>query len=412
MESDWDTPALMRGLYLHIPFCEHKCCYCDFYSVERPELLESFVDALCHEIELLPEQLPEAVAEPVATVYFGGGTPSLLSPQQLERIVERLHRIFRWGPEVEWTMECNPGTVTEERLRAYRQLGVTRLSFGVQSFHPEELRFLERIHTAQEARLAVEWARRAGFENINIDLMFAVPGQTVESWRATLQQVIALTPQHISAYSLIWEPGTPLYARWKRGEVAPVPEELDVAQYELAVHLLQDAGYLHYEVSNFVQPGYECRHNLLYWHAEEYVALGPSAHGYLRGRRYWNVRSLRQYQELIRQDRLPIASSEHLSTVERLEELVFLGLRSDGLRFDRIRQEFGIDLATEAAPILAQWEELGVVRLRTPHRLWLNWRGYLMCDELASQLILCAERALGRTDRRSSPYQELTLLAG
>jgi oxygen-independent coproporphyrinogen-3 oxidase len=395
----------MRGLYIHIPLCEHKCSYCDFYSIARPELTETVVELLCREITLVAEQLPGATAEPIATVYFGGGTPSLLSPLQLERLLNRLHAAFRIAADAEWSMECNPGTVTLDQLRAYRSLGITRLSFGVQSFHEHELRFLDRVHTARDAVVAVQWAYQAGFENVNVDLMFAVPGQTVESWRQTLQQAIALAPVHISTYSLIWEPGTPLYARWRRGEVAPVPEELDVAQYELATELLSAAGYEHYEVSNFARAGFACRHNLVYWHGEEYLALGPSAHGYVGGRRYWNVRSLRRYAELVRSGMLPLAGSEHIGPQERLEELIFLELRADGIRFDRLRQEFGIDLAAEAAELFHRWEAMEALAVWTPERLRLNWRGYLLCDELTSELLLVAERAW----RRRAAPQEVTV---
>jgi len=396
----------MRGLYVHIPICQHKCGYCDFYSVERPDLLDSFVGLLCREIALLPERLPEAVEEELVTVYFGGGTPSLLSPKQLERIVNLLRHTFRIEPQAEWSIECNPGTVDRVRLRAYRELGITRVSFGVQSFQDEELRFLERLHTAAEAVEAVQWAHEVGFEQVNIDLMFALPGQTLHSWERTLEQAVKLAPSHISAYSLIWEPGTAFYTRWQRGELTPVAEELDATQYELAAELLTRAGYHHYEVSNFARPGSECRHNLLYWHGEEYVALGPSAHGYLRGRRYWNVRSLKRYGELLRCGALPIAGVEQVGPQERLIELLFLGLRSDGIRFDRLRREFGIELAEEAAPLFEQWEELGMVAIRSPECLRLNRRGYLFCDELAAELVLCAERVW---QRRKGSY-EVSLL--
>ncbi len=399
----------MRGLYVHIPFCEHKCSYCDFYSVERTALLEAFVEALCREIALLPEAFPEVLEEPIATLYFGGGTPSLLTPQQLERIFSALQRVFRLEPQLEWTLECNPGTVDQERLRAYRQLGVNRVSFGVQSFEEQELRFLERLHTAQEAVQAVEWAYRVGFENVNVDLMFAVPGQTLQSWQRTLEKALRLAPQHISAYSLIWEPGTPLYARWRRGEVEPVSEELDVAQYELVATMLESAGYVHYEVSNFAHPGHYCRHNMLYWHGAEYVALGPSAHGHVRGRRYWNVRNLRRYCELVRQGVLPIAGSEQLGVEERLEELLLLGLRADGLRFEQIRQEFALDVPAEVGALFVQWEQAGWVRLWTPERLWLNWRGYMVCDELAAELVARLER-VWRTSGRSVIARSLPVL--
>lgn len=402
----------MRGLYIHIPVCQHKCSYCDFYSVERPELLEVFVRMLSRELELLSEQFPEALGEPVVTVYIGGGTPSLLSPQQLEYLIGRIRATFRVELQAEWTIECNPGTVDREQLRVYRRLGLTRLSFGVQSFEELELRFLERWHTAEEAAAAVRWAHEVGFEQVNIDLMFAVPGQTLQTWRRTLVQAVALAPSHISTYSLIWEPGTALYARWRRGEIAPVPEELDVAQYELAVEQLTAAGYEHYEVSNFARPGSECRHNLLYWHGQEYVALGPSAHGYVRGRRYWNVRSVERYSDFLRRGMLPIAGMEFVGPRERLAELLLLGLRSDGISFERLRRECGIDLADRAAPLFRQWEELGLVREWSSARLRLNWRGYLLCDELAAELLLCVERSWQPVGAVSSDSEGLTMECG
>ncbi len=397
----------MRGLYVHIPVCQHKCSYCDFYSVERPGLLEAFVEALCREIELLAEQFPAVLEEPLVTVYIGGGTPSLLTPFQLERLLERIRATFTIEPQAEWTLECNPGTVSREQLRIYRQLGLTRLSVGVQSFEEAELRFLERLHTAEEAAMAIQWAHEAGFEQVNVDLMFAVPGQTLQTWRRTLERAVALEPSHISAYSLIWEPGTALYARWRRGEIAPVPEELDVAQYELAVERLMAAGYGHYEVSNFARPGSECRHNLLYWHGEEYVALGPSAHGYVRGRRYWNVRSIERYFAALRCGKLPIAGSEHIGPRERLAELIFLGLRSDGVSFERLRREYGIELADGAYALLRRWQELGLVQEWSETHLRLNWRGYLVCDELAAELTLSAERLW---ERHTGSSQHLPVL--
>jgi oxygen-independent coproporphyrinogen-3 oxidase len=300
----------MRGIYVHIPFCQHKCSYCDFYSVVQLQFTEQFVRALCQEMQLYAERMPELAEQPIATVFLGGGTPSLLPLPQLEAIVRQLRALFPIAEDAEWSIEANPGTVDLERLRAIRALGFRRISFGVQSFQEAELRFLERIHTPQEARAAVEWAHAAGFDSINVDLMFAIPGQTLRSWERTLQEALALAPHHISAYSLIWEPGTPLYARWQRGEVHPVAEELDTQMYALVAQFLEAAGYVHYEVSNFARPGHCCRHNLLYWHGQEYLAVGPSAHGFLRGRRYWNVRSLHGYVRRIAAGELPIAGME------------------------------------------------------------------------------------------------------
>ena len=382
----------MRGIYVHIPFCQHKCSYCDFYSVVQLQFTEQFVRALCQEMQLYAERMPELAEQPIATVFLGGGTPSLLPLPQLEAIVRQLRALFPIAEDAEWSIEANPGTVDLERLRAIRALGFRRISFGVQSFQEAELRFLERIHTPQEARAAVEWAHAAGFDSINVDLMFAIPGQTLRSWERTLQEALALAPHHISAYSLIWEPGTPLYARWQRGEVHPVAEELDTQMYALVAQFLEAAGYVHYEVSNFARPGHCCRHNLLYWHGQEYLAVGPSAHGFLRGRRYWNVRSLHGYVRRIAAGELPIAGMEQLSAWERLEELLFLQLRSDGLRCRELHHAFGLDLFEPESELFRQWEHAGWVRECSPERIWLNWRGYAIADELAADLIARAER--------------------
>jgi oxygen-independent coproporphyrinogen III oxidase len=231
----------MHGLYLHIPFCERKCVYCDFYSIESTHLIDAFVDRLLIELDL------RADAQHTCTsIFFGGGTPSLLTPSHLERILDRVALRYSIAADVECTMECNPGTVTREKLEAYRALGVNRLSFGVQSFVSEELQFLARIHSAEEADDAMRLARAAGFENVNMDLMFALPPQTLGSLGYSIDRMLALEPDHISAYSLIFEPGTPLYAQWRKGAVKPHPEELDAAMYALTMDRLGEAGYDQY----------------------------------------------------------------------------------------------------------------------------------------------------------------------
>jgi oxygen-independent coproporphyrinogen-3 oxidase len=374
----------MTGLYLHIPFCERKCSYCDFYSIERTDMMGRFVDRLCAEITMRPS------ADTFTSVFFGGGTPSLLSPEQLDRIVRVIRDTYAIASDAEWTMECNPGTVTDASLAAYRASGINRLSFGVQSFNENELQFLQRIHSADDADAAMRLARAAEFDNVNMDLMFALPPQTMESWTYSIERMLALRPDHISAYSLIFEPGTPLFTQLKKGLVKPHAEELDADMYAYVMQRLRDAGYVQYEVSNFALPGKQCRHNLTYWHAEPYLSVGPSAHGYLNGTRYWNLSNLRSWSQRIDEGALPVANEETLTSVERLHERLFLEFRADGIRLDRLQREFAVDLPSVLGEQLRWWLEEGLVVLKN-NVLSLTQRGYQVCDELSLRMIESAE---------------------
>ena len=373
----------MHGLYLHIPFCEKKCSYCDFYSIESMTHIDRFTDVLLQEIELRKHQYD---GTPITSVFFGGGTPSLLSPEAITRINAAIRSAVYVADNAEWTMECNPGTVTSERLSAYRTAGINRLSFGVQSFTASELAFLDRIHDAQQAEQAMTLARTAGIDNVNMDLMFAVPGQTIETLTHNLQRMIALDPDHISAYSLIYEQGTPLYAKLKKGLVTPLPEELDVQMYKLVIDTLRGAGYHQYEVSNFAKPGMECKHNLTYWHAENYLAFGPSAHGYIGSTRYWNKRSLTAWMDDVIKGILPEANREILGDNDLLSEFLFLHLRADGIPLVDVQQRFGIDLRHSLQPNLNYWIEEGFIE-DTNNVLRLTAEGYRVCDELTVKVL-------------------------
>jgi oxygen-independent coproporphyrinogen III oxidase len=364
----------MTGFYFHIPFCDKKCTYCDFYSIESKGLMGRFVDTLVHEMTL------RADAQPTSdfTVFFGGGTPSLLAPTQLERI---LSNIAHLDDAVEVTMECNPGTVTLENLKAYRSLGIDRLSFGVQSFVQEELDFLTRIHTADEAREAMRLARAAGFENVNMDLMFAMPVQTRESLQFNIHEMLKLAPDHISAYSLTYEPGTPLYTQKTKGLIAPHNEEVDADMYAIVIDRLTAAGYEQYEVSNFAKPGHRCAHNLVYWHGEDHLSVGPSAHGLVGGRRYWNHRSLTSWTQKVEANELPEANDERIDEQKRMMELAFLTIRADGMPMEQFRSEFDIDLRSALQPDLQYWSEAGMVEERDGV-LRLTSKGYVVCDEI------------------------------
>ncbi|MFM8437301.1 MAG: radical SAM family heme chaperone HemW, partial [Candidatus Kapaibacterium sp.] len=335
----------MTGLCIHIPYCQHKCSYCDFYSIEKTADIPSFVTTLCKEIRMRAESAV-ALKEPFTTVFFGGGTPSLVVPSDMERIIRALRDSYAFSDECEWTMECNPGTVTRDSLTAYKGLGMNRLSFGVQSFHESELRFLERIHDASDVVKGVDGARRAGFDNINLDVMFALPGQTEERLSHTLRNIVSLGPEHVSAYSLIYEEGTPLHARLLRGDIRKLPEEDDARMYELTIDFLESQGYRQYEVSSFAKEGHRCRHNLCYWTGSNYLAFGPSAHGYVGDTRYRNVRNISRYMDAVDSGRLPTIGTETLRHDQVLFENVFLGLRSTGVHVGRLMASHGCDVAS------------------------------------------------------------------
>lgn len=380
-----------QSIYIHVPFCERKCTYCDFYSIESTQYIADFVDTLLSEIELRLSTLP-APPNP-NTIFFGGGTPTLLTPEQMQRIMAALPSPAD-GAEI--TMEANPGTITKEKLTAYRAIGVNRLSIGIQSFQAPELEFLTRIHSAEQAVQGVALAREAGFENVNVDLMFALPNQTMTSLADTIRRTLELRPDHISAYSLIYEHGTPLYRRLMKGEVTPTNDEVDADMYEFVTTQLTSAGYHQYEVSNFARNGKQCKHNLTYWHALDHLSFGPSAHGLLHGMRYWNHRSLTSWRLLVQQGTLPQANTESLSRNEQLEELLFLTLRANGLPFQRIYDEFGLDLQHVAESIFNQWVEGGLAIWKTD-TLQLTPRGYAICDELTVQMMRTVETAAERT---------------
>ncbi len=379
----------MAGVYFHIPFCDHKCIYCDFYSVapledrtEDASRLHRFLVHLEKEIEARSEELSR---QPVDSIFFGGGTPSLLAPQDLDRILDMVRARTTVTTDAEITLEANPGTVDRDILREFRSLGINRLSVGIQSFHDDELRFLTRIHSAQQAEQTVHDARAAGFTNLNIDLMFGLPGQTLDRWTQTLARGVALESEHLSCYSLTVEPQTVLGSLVQARQVVPVSQELDAQLYERTIQLLAASEYEQYEVSNFARSGFRCRHNLTYWHHREYVGFGPSAHSFLEGRRWWNLRSLKAYGEALEEGRRPLAGEETLTPEQLMVEELFLGLRSTGIDLDGLRRRH--------EPVMPEnfndrLEELVRSRLALTdgQRLWLTAKGYLLCDELCAAL--------------------------
>ncbi|HYQ86041.1 MAG TPA: radical SAM family heme chaperone HemW [Bacteroidota bacterium] len=373
----------MAGLYLHIPFCEHKCIYCDFYSIEALQPIDEFVRFLKSEIGL---SSPNAEAETFSTVYFGGGTPSLLKPDVIGGIITLLGSTFRLDRNIEITLEANPGTVDLDKLRQYRRAGINRVSFGIQSFLDDDLRFLTRIHTGDQAIRSVRMAQAAGFDNVSLDLIFALPSQTPERWEQNLRQAVELGPSHISAYSLIVERGTPLARMVAAKQVSPLPIESEAGMYEFTMKYLGEAGYEHYEVSNYARPGYRSRHNGNYWNHTNYLGFGPSAHSFWGNRRWWNVANLRSYRSAISKNRLPVAGEEALTARELFDESVMLGLRGEGVDLDGLRSPYGVDLISRKAALIErlQSDELAVIDRRL---LRLTDKGYLFCDEISRLLL-------------------------
>lgn len=380
----------MASLYIHIPFCEKKCLYCDFYSVEQKELIGRFCASLQKEAQM---RGPAWAARTLESVYVGGGTPSLLELDLLASISALIRNSFALADGAEATLEVNPGTVTSAKLRGLRGLGFNRLSIGVQSFNDGELRFLGRIHSAREAARCVEMARAAGFQNVSVDLIYAVPGQTVASWAETLERAVLLHPEHISAYSLIVEENTPLDRMVRAGEVTLPGEQLEADLYEHTMRMLNEAGFEHYEVSNYARPGFRSRHNCGYWSHVDYIGLGPSAHSFVmeesgrRARRSRNLSSVTAYCDMLGEGKLPVDSEEHLSARELANERIFLGLRADGLDLPRLKDEYGLDLAACRQSELSGLLE-GGLGVMTEGMLRLTAKGYLLCDEIARRLMV------------------------
>jgi oxygen-independent coproporphyrinogen-3 oxidase len=380
----------MPGLYLHIPYCDHKCLYCDFYSIEATGTMDDFLGALRREITMYGETHGRRsdTSPPVAfdSIFFGGGTPSLLDPSVVGGLIGLLRGTFEVSDGAEITLETNPGTVDRAKLEGMLGAGVNRLSVGIQSFHADELKMLTRIHDAGTARRCVADAYAAGFSNLNIDLIFALPGQTREKWDHTLSEGIALGPQHISAYCLIYEEGTPLIRMVRSKQITPLPGEDEAFLYELTMERLAAAGYEQYEISNFARPGHRCRHNLTYWEHREYLGFGPSAHSFRTPRRWWNVANISTYLEKLSAGLLPVAGEETLGRRELFEEKVMLGLRTGRLDLEELRRSTGQDIRSTSRRFLAELEARRLVRLDSG-TLALTREGIMVCDELSARII-------------------------
>ncbi len=375
----------MAGVYVHIPFCASRCSYCDFYSTLKLETAGShYVDVLIGEAVL---RRCELHGEAVRTLYLGGGTPSQLPLPLLSRLVEGLRGALDLHGVEEFTIEANPDDVTPEWCAALPALGVNRVSMGVQSFEDRILRAIGRRHTSQQVVKAVENLHDVGIGNISLDLIYGLPGQTLDSWAESVDRAIALAPRHVSAYWLTYEPGTRLWRQREQGEVTEVPEDVCIAMYHLLVKRLQEAGFEHYEISNFSLPGYHSRHNSSYWDGTPYLGLGAAAHSYDRNVRRSNPHDLHAYITCIAAGKTACIEEE-MTLWERYDERVMLSLRTaSGMDVERLRQEFGDELAGHFLHEVQRHIAAGNIRREGDSRYVLTTDGILLSDSVMRDLM-------------------------
>lgn len=378
------------ALYLHIPFCVRKCRYCVFVS--RPlagggagkTLVQDYLRALRREIKTTASL---AGRQSLGSIYFGGGTPTLLEPSDLISLLEETRDHFDWGEDMEITVEANPGTISPAGMRLLRDAGVNRLSIGAQSFNPKELGLLGRIHGVAEIYSAYYAAREAGFDNVNLDLIYGIPGQTLSGWRASLEKAVELHPEHLSVYGLSLEEGTPLVEEIAKGWLQPCPEETQVAMWEITGRLLKGAGYERYEIANFASPGRQCRHNLTYWLNRPYLGLGAAAHGYFNGIRYANHSDLETYIESSLQGKLPRAQEEHQTPEQERTDTIIMGLRlTRGLSRSAFRNRFGYSFEDVFGEQLAILEQEGLME-ENEGFIYLTERGCLLANYVLAHFV-------------------------
>ncbi len=367
------------GLYIHIPFCVRKCQYCDFYSVTSISVIPDFLRALNKEMEMYANRF-----EAFDTLYIGGGTPSLLNSKQLRDILTRVHKNFDLTADPEITVETNPADLDRSLLESMRRMGINRINIGVQSLDDKVLAFLGRRHSAKQAISAIEASRKAGFENIGLDLIYGVPGQDMGSWLDTWKQTVAFLPEHLSCYQLTLEAKTPLGIRYQAGEFLMPGEELEYEFFVKTSEFLEASGHIHYEVSNFARGmKYASRHNQKYWDHSPYLGLGPSAHSFQDNRRWWNHRSVDQYISAINAGNLPVEETEFLTMEQMRLEALYLGLRTKkGVNFEEYKNRYQYDLFTEKKEMIDKLRKEGLISIQDG-RLSPTQAGLAVADRLA-----------------------------
>jgi len=374
------------ALYLHIPFCFHKCHYCDFYSIthQSPERMNAFVDRMLRELE---QWGTTPVTIRPKTIFFGGGTPTLLPIDSMRRLIEGLQARLDFSDVDEWTIEANPATVSRDYCEMLRSLGVNRLSFGAQSFKRDELKALERHHDPDDVARSIQIAREAGFARLNLDLIYAIPGQDLASWSDSLESAIGLGTSHLSCYGLTYEPNTPITVRRRLRQLQQAEESLELHMLHHARHRLARAGLAAYEISNYAAPGEECRHNLVYWTGGDYIGLGPSAASHVQGWRWRSRPHLGEWERCVDAAALPAIEVEHLSPRQRAGELAMLLLRlSDGLNYSDFSARTGLDARELWSDPIRRYSDAGLLEADN-NRVRLSPRGLAVADALAAEFL-------------------------
>ena len=373
------------GIYIHIPFCKIKCIYCDFYSITNKEsMINQFVKSLIDEINYLT--IDYDLNLKIDTIFFGGGTPSILDSKSYENIINALNKKFNLSHLKEMTIEANPGECNLKLLKNLKKLGFNRLSIGIQSLHRKHLKFLSRIHSPKDSIQTFNNAISAGFENINTDLIYNIPGQSVFDWEKDLYKIINLGPTHISAYSLTVEKNTELYSLTKNKSVIMPNESIEIEMFKMCKSILKTNNYSQYEISNYCKPGFECKHNLHYWKMEPYFAFGPSANGFDGKKRWTNIKSLEGYINLIQNKRSAITQIENLSKKDLFNENILNGLRLiQGLNKSTIKNLSNTDVNQHISHLITKWDPLIV---DDGEKIYLNDKGLLFADEIISELFI------------------------
>ncbi|MCL5022545.1 MAG: radical SAM family heme chaperone HemW [Nitrospirae bacterium] len=375
---------MINSLYIHIPFCIRKCIYCDFLSVPYDEALAlRYAAAAAHELDLRREAIDE-----ITTVYIGGGTPTTMPTLSLIGLLRKIRDSFTLAADAEITIEVNPGTIDKEKACALSDAGVNRFSIGVQSFLDRELQFLGRIHSFEDAIKSISAVRNAGAKNLSLDLIYGIPGQTLDDWSHSLATAREFFPEHISTYELTPEVCTPLYELIREKRVEKPDEETIIGMYYHAIDGLTGAGYGHYEISNFARPGFACRHNLNYWDRGEYIGIGAGAHSFIAGRRTRNTNDIGKYLEALRKGELSTEEDIGISRVEEIREVILLGLRkTEGLNVGELREVYGIDIAGTAAALI----KAGLLS-SDKDCLCLTRRGLVISNTVITELFAALEK--------------------
>ncbi|KOO68825.1 radical SAM family heme chaperone HemW [Xylanibacter rarus] len=373
----------MAGIYIHIPFCKSRCIYCGFYSTTLLDLRKKYINAVCREMELRKNY----IREPFSTIYLGGGTPSLLDEAELTKLFLYINNVYDVDRNAEITMECNPDDITPEFTNMLSRLPINRVSMGAQTFADSRLRLLHRRHNSDEVKHAVKLLRKAGIKNISIDLMFGFPDESLSQWKEDISAALALNVEHISAYSLMYEEDTPLWKMLDTGKVKEIDEELSLTMFKELVCQLTDAGYEHYEISNFARPGYRSRHNSSYWHQVPYIGLGAAAHSFDLNSRQWNVADLKLYIEEINNGIIPM-EREELDNDTTFNDIITTALRtSDGIDLNAMETRLGKRYRNTLISAAGKHIEQGLLEIQHD-RLRLTSEGIFISDMVMSDLMI------------------------